>query len=172
MGAGTLLTVWAATIVLFVRPWGVGSELGPWEDLASSTGFWGALLGAVAVLAIVLRHGFRIGDLGVLGGFAILLGIVLAYVGPVAVAILGYGTLLLARGIGGRIVSTASATLFVAASFVAISGLVAFFSSGQDLRALWLLLPYGPGWLVLGLGIFRHRTEPVADGGPAASTAR
>jgi hypothetical protein len=173
ISAGFLFTLWITIFVVYPGPRGVEStQLAWWHALARTSALSGSLFGAVAVGAIMLRHGHRIGDVAVLGGAALVLGLLLAQSGPFAMAMIGFGTLVLARGMSGWLGSPVVSTFFVMATFLAFAGLVALaVGGGRDLRALWLMLPYGPGWLALGLAVFRHRTPTAADPGPAVGSA-
>ena len=173
IGAGLLLTSWTVALVAFARPWGAGTtDLGPFEWLVWMAAFWGAALGSLALFTIVLRYRAAIGDLAVLGGLAAGLGLLIASTGLLAATLVMYGTFLLARGIGRRVVPAPIATLLVGATALAMAGMVAFvLGSGQDPRLLWFLVLYGPSWVVFGVAMLLRRSRPVATGGPVAVSA-
>ena len=173
IGAGLLMTFWTVALVAFARPWGAGTtDLGPYERFAWTAAWLGAALGSLALLAIVLRHGARIGDLAALGGVAAGLGLLITSTGLLAATLIAYGTFLLARGMGRRLVPAPIATLLVGASVLAMAGMVAFvLGSGQDLRLLWCLMLYGPSWMVFGVAMLLRRSDPVATRGPVVPAA-
>lgn len=154
--AGSLLTVWAALGVSFMGRWD-----GPAESAArallsvsSVSGLLGAILMAIALLLVASRYDWSIGSAGAVGGVLTGAGLVFSALGGgiTALLLLCGGTMLLAARLRGRLVGTLSAlaitatTLLVAGAFIAVAA-----NGWQDPTPFWLLVLYGPAWMLVGV---------------------
>ena len=152
---GTLLTAWAVIGVLFV---------GPWEDPAVQrmlgasfvTGLAGSVLVAAALLLIASRYDWSIGAAGAVGGVLTGSGLVFSSFGGGGVALLMIlgGTVMLAWRLRGRLVGTVPAlVLTVTTMLVVIAFLAVAANSWTDLTPFYLILAYGPAWMLVGLDL-------------------
>lgn len=156
--AGALLTIWATIGVSFAGTWD-----GPEEPVGRSllgvsyaSGVAGAVLIAIALLLVASRYDWSIGAIGAVGGVLTGSGLVFSAFGGgvAALLLLVGGTLMLAWRMRGRLVGTVPAvvltvtTLLVAGAFLAVAA-----SGWTDSGPFWLLVLYGPAWMLVGVDL-------------------
>lgn len=172
--AGLMFSAWAAIIVAFSPRWG---ELSTVDNtllaLSYGAGMLGAMLGIAVLLGTAFRHVEDMGPVGLIGASIGAIGF-LAFsgeAGAMAVLLLCAGTIVMSVGIGralGRLVSTVMvvATAFVAAAMFGFVG-----GDGQELLWLWMLLVYGPSWILLGVNLRKGVHVPALTSSPAPASA-
>lgn len=157
---GGLFSTWAAIIVFLGGPWGEAGTVG--NDLLAlsyDAGLLGAVIAVAVLLGLIYRH---IGDLrspGTIGALVTAAGF-LTMTGDggdaaAAVLLIVFGTLVMSPGLAravGRPVTAfvLGSTVFLASAMFGFVG-----SGGQELLWLWMLVGYGPAWMLLGVGLRR-----------------
>lgn len=156
--AGALLTAWAALGVANLGDWdSPGASNAP--DIMSISyvsGTLGSILMAIALLLVASRYDWSIGAGGAVGGVLTGAGLVFASFGGglLAILMIGGGTALLAARLRRRLVGTpaaaaiAAATLLVVGAFFAVAA-----NEWTDPTPFWLLVLYGPAWIIVGLDL-------------------
>jgi hypothetical protein len=151
---GVLFSTWAAVLVAFSPRWG---EMGAVDNtilaISYGAGMLGAMLGIAVLLGAAFRHVSDMGPIGLIGAAVAALGF-LAFTGEsgaIAVATLCAGTILMSVGLGRAVGWSTSLVLVVATAFVAAAMFGFVGGEGQELLWLWMLLVYGPSWMLLGL---------------------
>jgi hypothetical protein len=154
--AGLMFSAWSAVIVLFSPRWGeMGSVDNTILGLSYAAGMLGAMLGIAVLLGTALRHVRDMGAIGLIGAAIGALGF-LAFTsesGAIGISLLFAGTIVMSVGIGrafGRLVST---VMVGATSFVALAMFGFIGGDGQELLWLWMLVVYGPSWILLGANL-------------------
>ena len=171
---GVLFSTWAAIIVAFSPRWG---ELSSVDNtvlaMSYAAGMLGALLGIGVLLGAAFRHVEDMGALGLIGAAIAALGF-LAFAGDSgssAVALLCAGTIIMSVGLARAVGQLAAVVLVVATGFAAAAMFGFIGGGGQELLWLWMLVVYGPSWMLLGLSLrkgVRATFTPTPAGLPLA----
>lgn len=155
--AGAFLTVWAVLGVSFMGASSFDDSTGrTLLNVSWTAGFLGSILMAIALLLVAYRYDWSIGSAGAVGGVLTGAGLVFsAFGGGVApLLLLGVGTMLLAARLRGRLVSTLPAlaiavtTLLVIGAFLAVAA-----SEWTNVTPFWVILLYGPAWMLVGADV-------------------
>lgn len=173
--AGLMFSGWAAVIVVFSRRWG---ELSAGDQamlgISYGAGMLGAMLGIAVLLGTAFRHMQDMGAIGLIGAAIGALGF-LAFTGEsgaVAVALLCAGTIIMSIGIGRAVGRLVSAAMVVATAFVAAAMFGFVGGDGQELMWLWMLVVYGPTWMLLGINLRKGvRIATLTQGSATTSAA-
>jgi hypothetical protein len=156
--AGALLTIWAAIGLSFAGMWD-GSEEATARSLLGvsyASGVAGAVLVAIALLLVASRYDSSIGAVGAVGGVLTGSGLVFASFGGgfAALALLVGGTLMLAWRLRGRLVGTVPAVVLTVTTVLVVGAFIAVAASGwSDLGPFWILVLYGPAWMLVGVDL-------------------
>lgn len=153
--AGMLLTAWAVIGAMFMGP---GEDPTVQRMLAASftSGLAGSLLLAVALLLIASRYDWSIGAPGAVGGVLTGAGLVFSSLGGgvAALLLLVGGTVLLAWRLRGRLVGTMPALVLTATTMLVVGAFLAVAANDwTDPRPFWLLVLYGPAWMLVGVDL-------------------
>lgn len=155
--AGALLTAWAGLGVVFMGRWDtVDAPAQGMQGVAFMSGFVGSIVLAGALLLIASRYDWSIGSSGAIGGVLTGAGLVFSSLGGgvAALLLLGGGTMLLAWRMRTRLVGTVTAAALVVATLLVIGAFIAVFANGwTDPTPLFVLLAYGPAWMLFGLDL-------------------
>lgn len=165
---GALFSAWAGTIVIASPGWGEMDTEGNTLIAASYVaGMLGSFIAAAVLIGIALRHGDDLGPIGIIGAVVAALGFLLmTTAGAPSIALIVAGTVALCPGLARAIGTLVSALVAGSTLFLASAMLGLIVSSGQDLLWLWMLVGYGPAWILLGLGLMRGaRVHPPAVAG-------
>ena len=154
--AGVLFSAWAGVIITLQPRW---AEMGPVDNalLAASygAGMLGALLGVAVLLGLAFRH---IDDMRAKGAFGATVAAVgflmlMSESGTYAMVLLPGGTLLMSVGLARAVGWLPTVLLIVANAFMAAAMFGFVGGDGQQLLWLWMLLAYGPAWILLGINL-------------------
>jgi hypothetical protein len=154
--AGVLFSLWAAVIVAALPRWG---EAGAVDEgllnLSFGAGMLGAMLGIAVLLGLALRHIRDLHAIGAIGAVLAAAGFLMftGESGTEAVLLLFSGTLLMSVGLARAVGWVASLVLVVATVFVAAAMFGFVGGNGQELLWMWMLVVYGPSWMLLGLNL-------------------
>ncbi len=164
---GGLFSTWAGIIVIASPRWGEASTVG--NDLLAASfgaGFLGAIIAIAVMVGIAYRHIDDLGTTGLVGALMTAAGF-LAMTGEadgLGVPLVALGTLGMSVGLA-RAVGWAVSAFVVGATLFMVAAMLGFVAStGQDLFWLWMLVGYGPSWMLLGVGLRRgtHWRPPAA----------
>jgi hypothetical protein len=161
---GMLFSTWAGIIVYASPRWGEAGSVG--NDLLAASygaGLLGALLAIAVLIGMAHRHVDDFGPIAAIGAIVTAAGFLAMSAGGVlSIMLVGVGTLAMSAGLAralGWLVAAAvvGATLFICAAMLGFAS-----SGGQDLMWLWMLVGYGPSWMLLGFSLRRGaRARPA-----------
>lgn len=169
---GAFLTAWIALALPWAQPWNSIDAGGPpaFALVSFLSGWAGAIVLSITLLAIALRYDHQIGPSGAIGAVLTVGGLVFAAMGGgvPALVMLGLGSALFCWRAAGRVVSRPVALVLAGATALTIVSFLAFGAgNGQDVSLLRLLLPYGPAWMVFGLSLREPAPRPLAFDAPS-----
>ena len=154
--SGALFSAWAAVLVAFMPRWSefdgatVDSAL---IGLSYAAGLFGAMIAMVVLFGVAFRHVEDLGSVGAIGAVIAATGFMLFAweSGAWAVILLNVGTLVMSPGLA-RAVGWPVALLMVTATVTVGAAMFGFIGGdGQELLWMWMLLVYGPAWILLGI---------------------
>jgi hypothetical protein len=167
--AGALISAWAGLAITQMPRWDSGDAIAS-PELASASylsGLVGAILIAAALLGVASRYDWSIGSAGAIGGVLTGAGLVFSSFGGgmAALLLLGGGTLLLAWRLRGRLVGTLAAAMLVAATALLVGAFFLVWANGwTDLTPFYLVVAYGPTWMLVGLDLRAPARQPQLAG--------
>ena len=154
--AGLLFSVWAGVIIAIQPRWGaMGSVDETVLGVSYGAGMLGALLGVAVLLGLAFRH---IDDMRAKGAFGAAIAAVgylmlMSESGTYAMVLLVGGTLLMSVGLARAVGWLPALAMLVATAFMAAALFGFVGGDGQELLWLWMLVVYGPAWMLLGINL-------------------